>query len=72
MVFESFLNLSILQCKSNFNKIEVLLLMINDIEINQIVLNLRGGCMMYLETTCHVSHVMCHVSGVVCITIPKP
>ena len=63
-----------LQCKSNFNRIEVLLLMIDNFESNQIVLYLQGGYMMHLETTCHVSHVRCQVSGVAChfSTIPKP
>ena len=37
-VFETFLKFGKLQCKSNFNRIEVLLLMIDNFEPNQIVL----------------------------------
>ena len=53
-----------LQCKSYFNRNQVLLLMIDNFETNQIVLYLRGGYMMNLETTCHVSHVTCQVQHV--------
>ena len=63
-MFETFLKLDKLQCKSNNYIIEVLLLMINNFEPNQIALYLQGGCMMHLATTGHLSHVMCHVSGV--------
>ena len=74
LMLETFLKLGKLQCKSNFNRNQVLLLNKDNFEPNQIVLYLRGGYMMQLETTCHVSHVTCHVSCVVChfSTIPKP
>ena len=66
LVFEAFLKLGKLQCKSYFNKNEVLLMTIDNFETNQIVLYLRGGYMMHLETTCHVSHVTCHMTHVTC------
>ena len=47
-VFETCLKLDILQCKSNFNRNQVLLLTIGNFENNQIVLYLRGGYMMHL------------------------
>ena len=55
-----------LQCKSNFNKNYVLLLMIENFESNQIVLYFTRGYMMHLESTCHVSNVMCQMSCVTC------
>ena len=64
LVFETFMKLGKLQCKSNLNRNEVLLLMLGNFETIQIVLYLPGGYMMDLETTCHVSCVMCHVSHV--------
>ena len=67
LVFETCLKLGKLQCKSNFNRNQVLLLTIDNFETNQIVLYLLGGYIMHLETTCHVSHVTCHF-----LTIPKP
>ena len=61
LVFETFLKLDKLQCKSSFNRNEVLLLMIDNFETNQIVLYFQGGYMMDLETTCHVSRVTCQM-----------
>ena len=62
LVFETFLKLGKLQCKSSFNINEVLLLMIKDFETIQIVKYFPEGCMMDFETTCYVSRVTCHVS----------
>ena len=67
LVFETFMKLGKLQCKSNFNKNYVLLLMIENFESNQIVLYFTRGYMMHLESTCHVSNVMCHMSCVLCL-----
>ena len=72
LVFETFLKLGKLQCKSYFNKNQVLLLTIDNFETNQIVLYLPGGYMMHLETTCHVSHVTCQVQHVTFYPFPNP
>ena len=61
LVLETFLKFGKLQCKSYFNRNYVILPMIDNFETNQIVLYLRGGSIMHLETTCHVSHVTCQV-----------
>ena len=63
-MFEACLRLAKLQCKYNFNRSEVRLVMTEHIETNQIVLYLSGGYLMHLETTWHVSHVTCQVSHV--------
>ena len=63
-MFETFLKCGELQCKSNFNRNDVRLVMTEHTETNQIVLYLTGGYMMHLETTWHVSHVTCQVSHV--------
>ena len=62
-MFETFLKCGKLQCKSNFNRNEVCLVIIEHIETNQIVPYLSGGYMMHLGTTWHVT---CHVSSVTC------
>ena len=62
LVSEKFLKLCKLHCKSNFNRIEVVLLMIDNFETNRIVIYLRGGYMMHLKSTCHVSCIRCRMS----------
>ena len=60
-----------LQCKSNFNRIEVHLVMTEKLETNQIVLYISGEYMMHLETTWHVSHVTCQISHVTLQLLPN-
>ena len=60
LLFETCVKLGKLQCKSNFNRNKLLLL--DNFETNPIVLYLRGGYIMHLETTCHMSHVRCSMT----------
>ena len=57
-----FWNLGKFQCKSNFNRNEVILLMIENFETIKIGLYLPGGYIMDLEITFHVSCVTCYMS----------
>ena len=71
LMFETFLKCGKSQCKSNFNRNEVRLVMIEHIETNQIVSYLSGGYMMHLETSWHVSHVTCQVLHVTLQPLPN-
>ena len=65
LVFETRLKLGNLQWKSNFNRNEALLLMIESIKTNQIGKILPGGYNMHLElpelSFCTLSPPVCHV-----------
>ena len=71
LVCETFMKCGKLQCKYNFNRSEVRLVMTEHIETNQIVLYLSGGYMMHLETTWNVSGVRCQVSHVTLQPLPN-
>ena len=71
LMFETFMKCGKLQCKSNLNRNEVRLVMLEHIETNQIVSYLSGGYMMHLETTWHVSHITCQVSHLTLQPLPN-